>query len=230
MSNIHEYLKLSETANSIQSLFSSQGDLVLYYRNVQLRERKAVIRHFIVNNVPFVFRCKPILFEQLTQYLSEKLDVATSEIKLIGSAKTGYSMSPPPKWGMHFGPHSDLDFSFINEKLFATMMGEFNNWSELYQSDQIRASNMNEQTYWSQNMKNVPGQLKRGFIDSHFIPNREQFRLTRTVNNNLWFIKKGLQDFHGVLIKKASARIYKNWKSFYEVLNFNIENVVNRLQ
>lgn len=229
MVDIRDYINLSKTANSISNSFSVPGDFKEYYKTIGNNEKKSLVRHFIVNNSPFAFKDKPILYEQITQYIADKLQISPTEVKLIGSAKTGFSISPLPDYGKAFGQHSDLDFSIVNEELFMKLEDEFNDWAHQYKLNSIVATNQTEQRYWFQNLESVPRQLNYGFIDTHFIPNREQFITTRKINNSLWLIQKYLNDVHSIKVKKASASIYKSWYSFAGRLNRNTNNVMKNV-
>jgi hypothetical protein len=102
MTDIREYITLSLTASAISSAYSIPADFKYYYNNIGNKEKKSLVRHFIVNNIPFAFKDKPILYEQIIQYIADKLYISPSEVKLIGSAKIGFSISPniilPESW------------------------------------------------------------------------------------------------------------------------------------
>lgn len=226
MADIRNYLNLSVTAASISSSYSVAEEFKELYNNIDEKEKNSFVLHFFVNNIPYAFKDKPILYEQIKQYLSDILHVSPIEVKLIGSAKTGFSISPLPDYGKAFGQHSDLDFSIVNEELFRLLEYEFHVWAELFKIKQIKANNSTEEGYWLKNLENVPKNLKSGFIDTHFIPNRVQFITTKKLNNSLWLIQKYMNDNHGIFVKKVSARIYKNWYSFTKRLNLNTERVL----
>jgi hypothetical protein len=229
MVDIRNYITLSKTATAISNAYSIPTDFKNYYNTIDYREKKSLVRHFIVNNIPFAFKDKPILYEQITQYIADKFYISPTEVKLIGSAKTGFSISPLPNYGKDFGQHSDLDFSIVNDDLFTDLENEYNNWSDLFKTRQIQPHNKNEESYWYQNLESGQRQLKRGFIDTHFIPNREQFPTTKKINNSLWLIQKFLDEKHGIKVKKVSASFYKKWNSFAGRLNTNTENVMKNV-
>lgn len=229
MVDIRNYSRLSHTAISIVDLFATPKEFLNYYRNVNSIENKALIRHFIVNNMPYAFKEKPLLYEQMTQYIADKLNITPTEIKLIGSAKTGFSINPNPDYGKVFGTHSDLDFSIISIKLFQELETEFRNWVDQYESKILKPSNLTEETYWKQNVDSGRRQFEKGFIDTKFIPNREPFKLTREINNSMWHIKNSLQLNHKIIVTKATASIYKDWNSFASRLNRNTKSVMDRL-
>ncbi len=229
MADIRDYITLSKTATAITSAYLIPADFKSYYNSIDYKEKKSLVRHFIVNNIPFAFKDKPMLYEQITQYIADKFHIFPTEIKLIGSAKTGFSISPLPDYGRNFGEHSDLDFSIVNESLFDSLEDEFNNWSSLFTAKQIQPNNDTEETYWYQNLDSGERQLNRGFIDTHFIPNRNSFPTTQKINNSLWLIKKHLNEKHGIKVKKVSASFYKNWNSFAGRLNTNTESVMKKV-
>lgn len=229
MNEIRNYIALSKTAININGTFSHASQFKEFYDSIEDCERKSLISHFIINNIPYAFKDKPMLYERVIQYIADKLDITTTEIKLIGSAKTGFSLSPLPTYGKQFGEHSDLDFSIVNLNLFNSLRDEFLFWSSLFKEEKISSKNEVEESYWNQNLENVPRQLKNGFIDTHFIPNRQQFPTTRKINQTLWLIRDKLDNVHNIKVKKASVRIYKSWDSFTTRLITNTELVMSSL-
>jgi len=229
MVDIRDYINLSETAISINNSFSVPTDFKTFYKTIGSNEKKSLVRHFIVNNVPFAFKDKPILYEQITQYIADKLEITPTEVKLIGSAKTGFSICPLPDYGKTFGQHSDLDFSIVNEELFNKLEDEFIDWTDQFKLKQIAAFNPTEESYWQQNLDSGPRQLNNGFIDTHYIPNRDLFATTKKINNSMWLIKKYLEQTHNIKVKKASASIYRSWYSFAGRLNRNTDYVMKNV-
>src|SRR6202012_172299 len=92
MANIHNYLSLSSAAQTVNSIYISPDEFADNFSKISDFEKISYLRFFLVNNVPFAFRVKPLVFEQITQYISDKLRIPTNDVKLIGSAKIGFSM------------------------------------------------------------------------------------------------------------------------------------------
>jgi hypothetical protein len=227
MADIRKYIVLSKSSQSIVNIFSDSNKFKEYYDKAYNNEKNSIIKHFIVNNIPFAFRDRPILYEQLIQYFADKLLITSTEIKLIGSAKTGFSISPLPNYGKEFGQHSDLDFSIINSELFIGLEKEFRHWKSLFKQKEISPNPGPEGKYWIQNLDTGERQVKRGFIDSHYVPNRDLFMKTKVINNSLWFIKNYLHKEHDIIVKRATVRIYRSWMTFEETLRFNTNSVMN---
>jgi hypothetical protein len=229
MNDIRDYIRLSDSASGVRQIFANPEDFKKFYLTINSNEEESLLRHFIVNNVPFVFKEKPMLYEQLTKYVGDKLVIAASEIKLIGSAKTGFSISPNT-YGKAFGNHSDLDFSIISERVFLQLENEYLKWSNLYKEKKLQPINQIEEKYWTENLETGKGQIRKGFLDPRFIPNRESFELTKQINNTMWIIQKYLLEEHEIKLKTVSASIYKNWPAFAARLKRNTSFVMNNLQ
>ncbi len=229
MVNILNYFNLSEPSERITNIYATPDDFKDFYHAISENEKRSVIRHFIINNVPYAFKEKPILYEQLVQYLADKLQISTNDIKLIGSAKTGFSVSPLPDYGRRFGQHSDLDFSIINEDIFFSLEREFNNWADQYNNKTIFPNNARQESFWNSNLYEVPRyQLKNEFIDTYRIPNWSQFSMAKNINNSLALIAINLKNIHSLEIKQASVRVYKSWGSFSRKVNQNIDIVMKK--
>jgi hypothetical protein len=219
MIDIKNYIGLSKMADSIKCFFLNPSDFKPLFTTVKPTEKASLIRHFIINNAPYVFKEKPILYEQITKFIADRLQIAPIEVKLIGSAKMGFSMVN----GKVFGEHSDLDFSIINEDLFYKLEGEFTDWSDKFRSKQIIPKTAVEEDYWIKNLDTVPRQLKYGFIDTKYIPNRDPYITKKTTEQTLWLIKSNLQSQHEITVKSISARIYKNWHIFQNRVNKTVD-------
>jgi hypothetical protein len=230
MANIIDYIKISDAAKSINDYYTDPVTFSEKYWEVQESEKKSYLRFFTISNSPWAFKGIPILFEQLIQYLADKLQINPIEIKLIGSAKIGFSTKMPPQYGEIFNAKSDLDFSIVNENLFNIMQEEFNSWSKQFKLKQIMPHNRNEEFFWLDNLEVVPRQIKRGFIDSHKIPNRHEFKMTQNINNSLALIVVNLKETHSIEVKKASIFIFRDWTSFDHRLKQHTESILKRLK
>lgn len=231
MIDIQDYIALSKTATSINSLYANSDEFYKNYKTVHEGEKKSYLRHYIVNNTPFIFKTTPLLFEQLTQYLADKLEITTSEVKLIGSAKTGFSISTPPDYGKLFSKTSDLDFSIINEDIFISLQEEFNSWANQYRTKSIMPKGEKEKYNWDNNLFEVPTyQLSNGLIDTYKIPNWYEFTTAQKINNSLSLIVINLKQKYSVEVKGASARVFRSWGTFVKQLRLNTEDILNKVK
>ena len=230
MVNIQNYITLSPTALSIVDTYAKPDQFSKDFKSIYESEKKSFLRHYIINNCPFVFQTSPILFEQITQYLADKIEINTSNIKLIGSAKTGFSISNPPDYGRPFGKKSDLDFSIIDEGVFYVLKDEFNLWADKYSNKLITPTNQVSKFFWDNNLYEVPMyQLKNGFIDTYKIPNLDQFPVAQKVNNALSLIVINLKNKYAIEVKSASARVYRSWNTFARQIKLNTEVILSKV-
>lgn len=227
MSTISDYLKLSIKSKSIKSINTSPSEFADILKSVPFNEQESCLRHFIVQNTPFVFRQTPILFEQLTKYLADRLHVNLEDVKLIGSAKIGFSISPPPNYGKAF-EKGDLDFAISNSILFEKLNTEFNILVAKHNAEGLGLTLMNAR-YWAENISLIPKTLNRGFIDCNKIPLISDAPLARYIADLLWLVQEKLKEINGIEVKKPSLRVYKDSKSFINVLKYNTFSVLKEL-
>ena len=228
MTNIIDYIKLSSEAKSVTDLYTSPDLFLKNYFSLDDLEQMSYINHLIVNNVMFAFKNQPLLYENLTQYLGDKLSISKDKLKLIGSAKTGFSISPNPDYGKKFSDKSDLDFAIIDERVFFQFVSEYKQWKKKFDNGDYPKEAQNK--YWLANFENLKHQSKRGFIDTYKIPNYAEFKTTQSLNNSLSLIVANLDTYHNIKVKYASARIYKDWNTFFKQLRLNTESVLSKVK
>lgn len=228
MVNIIDYIKLSPKAKSVTDLYTTPELFLKNYFELEELEQKSYIHHIIINNVRFAFKENPLLYENITQYLGDKLRISKNQIKLIGSSKTGFSISPNPDYGKVFSENSDLDFAIIDESVFLESVKEYKQWKKNFEDGKYPKEIQNK--YWSDNFTNLKFQSKKGFIDTYKIPNYLEFKTTQSLNNSLSLIVANLQTHHDIKIKNASARIYKDWDTFFKQLRLNTESVLLKVK
>jgi len=226
MANIIDYLRIpKECERPIEQVSTSQFLKENYFK-IGETERASLLNFLIINNFCHAFKTKPIVYEQITQYISDKFNVNKTNIVLIGSARTGFAIDPV-KYGRKFSEESDLDFAIIDSVLFENSIKDF----ELWKSN--TANNAYEESlrtrFWSDNQKNLRNQIYKGFIDTYKIPNFEEFKTTQQINQSLSLIVINLKNYQNIIVKEASARIYKDWKTFQKQLKLNIENVLQKV-
>lgn len=225
--SIHQYLKMSRESMSISSIYASSEQFKICYERLIGLEKNSLIAHIIVNNTPFVFRDIPLLYEQIIQYLSDLLSIESESIKLIGSAKTGFSVSPLPNYGKIFSENSDLDFTIINEIVFGKLCKEYEAWIAAYTRNDILPKTVNEKKYWDNNIVLLKKNIDRGFIDTNKIPNREMCPITQKINNAMYLIPLKLDEYYNIKVSKASVRVYKSYDLFRRQLKLNTDQILN---
>ena len=187
-----------------------------------------VLRSFIVEGVPAFFRGTPTLYDTLRRYVAYRLDLLADDVTIIGSARIGYSLSPPPAYGTPFGSNSDLDLAVVSRKLFEGLAGVFAQWKADVEAGRENPKSAHEHVFWEANLSDLPSNIKNGFIDSHKLPNR--YELAIKVNQTKWMIAEKLKQTlsldHNL---RASIRVYRDWDAFYSRQLINLRASLKKL-
>lgn len=81
------------------------------------RDYRPLVETYILRGTPYVFRDSPERYDILRRELGRSLEVAESSLVLVGSGKTGFSLSPDT-FGQPFSEDSDLDVAVVSARLF----------------------------------------------------------------------------------------------------------------
>jgi len=81
------------------------------------RPLEEVVKTYVFGGVPFVFANQPSAMDTLKQHLHDCLGVAAENIKVIGSAKIGFSLSPD-NFPRNFTRRSDIDVLLVDDAIF----------------------------------------------------------------------------------------------------------------
>lgn len=185
--------------------------------------REIVARLWLTEGLPCAFLPFPAVYEDLRGWLASRLNVHPKEVTLIGSARIGYSLAPPPEFGRPFHSGSDLDLSIVSGDLFQRVASAFSNFSADYRSGAVIPRTPHERQLWDENlafgMRNIP----RGFFDPNKIPNFHRYPIAQQVSQSMWALKKKLEVTPGApQVRRASTRVYGDWQSFVERVSFNL--------
>jgi len=171
---------------------------------------------------PYAFSETPMLFEVVRSWLSSRLGVSPLEIKLVGSARTGFSLAPPPHFGRPFTSASDLDIAVMSAELFLECKLTFEQWQADYLSGVVAPRNAKERVYWDENKVVLSNSLGRGFLDPNKIPTFDRYPIAKTIAQSMWLLKNKLDISDSApSIRKATVRVYNNWQSFHKQVKTN---------
>ena len=76
-----------------------------------------IVREHLFDGEPYVFRTSAKAHTLLKQHVSQRLNTVEDDIRIVGSARIGFSLSPD-SFGRQFSAESDIDVIVINEQLF----------------------------------------------------------------------------------------------------------------
>src|SRR6202035_661598 len=131
-------------------------------------------------------------YEALRDWLGQRLQASPKEFTLIGSARIGYSLAPPPHFGKRFGPLSDLDISAISNQLFLRMCEDFSSWKEDWSEGRVQPRSTPEQKYWDIHSVATPDHIRRGFISSWEVPTLLKYPTAQKIGQSMYELKAKL--------------------------------------
>lgn len=215
--------QISSSASKLQSSYPKPTTIQSSLRLLTPDERLGFLRLWVSEGIPFAFQEVPMLYEMLRGWLGSQLQIHPKVITVIGSARIGFSLSGTPKYGQPFGQNSDLDLAVVDGRLFGDLSNEFRKWISEFDSGVSAPRGPAEQKYWAENRQRVPRNIAHGFIDPYKIPTRGEYptaqhvldvksRLARKLANT-----ESSPKFRGI-----SARVYRDWGSFLDRMEFNL--------
>ena len=155
-----------------------------------------IARLWLSEGIPSVFLTCPAVYDTMRYWLGERLEVHPKEIGLVGSAHLGKSLDPC-KIGTPFIPNeSDLDLFIVSENLFERLKTDFFTWSCDFKNGKINPHEGERMRYWKNNYKDVPKNIKRGFIDAYKIPSRLENLTAQKVQLTMERLVKRLKSTH----------------------------------
>ncbi|MCI9844547.1 hypothetical protein [Flavobacterium pectinovorum] len=228
MVNIIDYLQTSKECDKPLEQIEKSNFLKDNYFGLREKEKKSLLNLLIISNFCYAFKKKPIVYEQITQYIADRFTLHKTQIVLVGSAKTGFAIDPQ-NYGREFSEKSDLDFAIINREVFDKCVDDYNLWKMKNSKDEYTDADKKNYKFWNDNINELKHNIKRGFIDTYKIPNFLEFKTTQSINNSLSLIVINLRRIHDITVKEASVRVYKDWNTFETQLKINIEHVLKKL-
>jgi len=196
-------------------------------RQLHSSELDGLVRLFITEGVPYAFENTPLLFEAIRDWLSRELSIHPKEVTLIGSARVGYSLAPPPDYGRPFGEHSDLDFSVISASLFLACKLAFERWKADFSLGSVMPRGPREKALWNANAVVISKTILRGFIDPNKVPTFNGYPIIQRISQSMWLLKQKLEASESKLsFRKASVRVYSSWPAFLNQLRLNISQTL----
>ncbi len=209
--------------------FPAPEDLRLALSQRVRRTTEMVVRLWLTEGVPFAFQSCPAIYEDVRGWLSSRLKVHPKQITLVGSARIGYSLAPPPQFGKPFGGHSDLDLSVVSTELFEQITEAFAMFRGAFLRGSEVPTNDYEQSMWRNNLTFAEKNIPRGFLDASKLPNRPAYAVSRNINQAMWALVRKLEVTAGApTVRRASTRIYRDWPSLIAQVALNLTTAVAR--
>ncbi|MCO6025935.1 hypothetical protein NG821_08815 [Prevotella cerevisiae] len=234
--NINDYFVDSVWLKNTTDRFIGSGIFKDRFQKMSDKERKSLILHYVIDNEAFVFMNKPLLLEQVKQFLADsiltinvediRLIINVEDIRLIGSAKIGFSLDPQ-KYGAPFCSTSDLDFTIINRELLDFLRKDYEFWSKAVKNGTL-STDVRSRRYWKENIRVIKNGLSKGYMDIHYLPNLKEYcPHAQLIADTLSKIQIKLYEKQGIKIKQCSVRVYKNYDLFFDYIERGIKKMLS---
>ena len=148
--------------------------------------------------LPFSFSKTPELYDQILYELSQGLQVEKQDICIVGSARIGFSLSPP-RFGTPFDQFSDVDVVVVSADLFDP------SWMNILDSPRGRRSSFRSRT-----RKSLTDHRKKHYIYQGWI-------YPDSLVDALEIGERWLTTFNGLSripvlsSRRISGRLYRTW-------------------
>ncbi len=217
---------LTGSASDLVSDFPDKDFISTRLASLNGDELDSFIRLWLTEGFPFAFREKPMLFELARYWLARELNVNPKEVILVGSARSGFSLTPGKEFGNSFSSNSDLDFALISDDYFKSLEAAFLLWKVDYEAGSITPRNDTETKYWLSNIEQLPRNIKNGFIDPYKIAHREKYNPVVVIQDALARLNMKIKNTALCpRIKNVSIRVFKNWDAFMKRARFNLRSI-----
>ncbi len=194
------------------------------------REKAILARLWVSEGIPFAFRRCPAWYEEVRYLLAKKLEIDAKQISVAGSGRLGYSLAPKT-WGKPYEIKSfDLDLFAVSEGLFERLREDFERWADDYAGGEAEPYTKKEKEYWDANRIETPRDIRRGFIGSIRVPNRQPYGAFLAMNDCLAEIWGKLQNSdEGPKPKqRLTIRCYKDCSSYERQMSYSLQTVVKQ--
>ena len=157
------------------------------------------------------------VLDRFKEIISEKFHISFHSLQLVGSAKTGFSLSPqkallPFHDDSSNQKSSDIDIAIVSEKLYQYY------WDRMRQTEKIQYKRFYQQ---------LTASIFRGYINDKVLmeipPIRSEWLSTISPINKL------LQDELGIM-HPITYRIYRSWEDLGEYQMIGIEKMKKYLE
>ena len=216
--NINDYFVDSVWLKEATERYIGSGKFKDTFLKMPDKERKSLIYHYVIDNEPYVFKTKPLLMEQTKQFIADSIgQISVEDIRLIGSAKTGFSLDPN-KYGKSFNNDSDLDFTIISPGLLDLLKNDYNTWTRAV-NDGVLSTEGRNRRYWKDNIRVIKKSFTKGYIDTHLLPNLKDYcPNAQLIADTMSKVTIKLKEKQQIDVRLCSVRVYKNYQIFLDYI------------
>jgi len=175
---------------------------------LRTRPLAEVVREHVLSGVPYVFRRNTTDFDLLRDHLRAQLRVPTSNIQVVGSAHTGFSLAPNG-FPRRFRADSDVDVAVVSREMFDHIWVTLLGWNyprryRLVQPDRRWSRERQDDLYW--------GWFTLERLHDEDLSFRGALRPIRDLST-LWFNAfRSLSTYPSLAPLSISGRLYRTWE------------------
>lgn len=167
-----------------------------------------VVKTYIFQGTPYVFRNSPRLSRVLRDHLCSQLDLSEQNIIVVGSAKIGFSLSPD-NFPRRFSDHSDIDILVVDQDLFDKVWETMIKWNypkrfRLEGADWNWAKKRREELFWGWF---APDKIR---FEGLSLP--EVLKPLRDISTSWFNAFRSLGQYNEFAARDVSGRLYRSWR------------------
>ena len=217
---------LTESARRLKGHYPPHDVVAETLGKLTKQEKLGFVRAWLSEGIPFAFHNTPLLYESMRDLVARRLGVPATSAMMIGSGKIGYSMSPST-FGRPFGIGSDLDLSIAESQLFSKLKNDYESWEADMAAGRIVPTSPAEKRNWPENLRILPKNLAKGFVDPYKIPSYFKYGTAQAANQTQWLILSRLRATPGApTVTRVSIRVYKDLSAFIDRMEFNLSQAL----
>lgn len=169
-----------------------------FARLLQVTQLDWILENHVLTGLPYHFCDNPELYEEMVSVLAHDLNVDEEDIRVVGSARIGFSLAPP-RFGQPFDAFSDIDVIVVSPALFDP------SWVDIVTNRHLR---------WSRLRPKTQERLK-AHQSHHYI--YQGWIYPMSVSEALgigeqWFNAfNGLSKIPELSNRNVNARLYRSW-------------------
>jgi len=187
---------------------------------------EGVVRRYIFSGTPFIFKDCPEKFRSLKKHLCERLGALEENVKIIGSAQTGFSLNPD-SFPRQFHNASDIDVLVVDEGLFDYIWRAILSWhyprraQRLPREDWTWKLKRTDEIYW--------GWFCPDKIRFDGLSRPEALKPLRDVSTKWFNAFRGLARYSEFASRVVSGRLYRTWEHAMLYHVNGLKTIQNRL-
>ena len=172
-----------------------------------------IIDHHIFDGLPFFSAHQPELHDQMVRSIAKGLGVPRGDIRVVGSARIGFSLSPH-KYGDPFDQFSDIDIVVVSSTLFDP------SWLDILESTRKSHSALRKSTRRQLTRHRELHFIYNGWIYPEKLPEALKIgeRWLKTFN--------GLSHIPELATRTIGGRLYRTWDHARQYHVWSLQKVI----